>query len=704
MRKSGISQILSIVLAGTFIAGSPATLDHPEAFAAGANEIYLATEVIEGPTGSSIYSPVEFQGKLYFSAVTSDLGRELYVFDGTTTSLVVDFNPGSASGMYSSNGALGVFNNRLMLIMDDGTTGWELYQFDGSSISLVVDAKPGLDHGYPSDLIEFGGKLYFSATTFVTSSYAFVWDYINPAQLLSDVHGGYSLQGFSSPVVLGSNMYFVSNTAGMTNGIVVFDGTSFTQLPLTPQNPNGLFAFNGGVVYYAKDSDGFEPWFYDGTNQVKVADLNTGSADAYFFNPVVLGGKLYFRARSNSLGFEMWEWDGVNSPTLVSDLYSGASSGHNGILASSFSNELVFLGDDGTSGTEPWLFDGITQSRAVTNNPAGVVNYGNGSGAGAVIGNTLYFVGTTDSTGREIFAYGIRPAGFVAASVPQPATLTYSANGGSGSASVSQLPGSLTLDSGAAFSRDGYTIQGWDFDSTASSASYALSSTINLTQSGTIYAVWQAIPTPVSPPAAPAPPVIPVPVLTNSLDLQVPSSGGNLEIVGSKLDGVYEAWIGSEEATILSKSESKLMLEAPELEPGRYDLLLVSNLGRITYLGAIEYFNDEGDLIAEEGLVTEDTFQIIGFAPGSSLLTAAMKRELGLRVKGLSALRLSCIGQTMGPTILKSDERLALARGVAVCEELSRKFGLSSYSVAARKHTLVGAQYRSTVVELAWTD
>jgi ELWxxDGT repeat protein len=703
MRTKRFSQLLAVSLALSLLVLVPLEKSSQQAFASGAEEIYLATEVIEGVTGSNIYSPVAFQGKIYFSAQTPELGRELYVFDGISTSLVVDFNVGAASGMYSSNGVLGVFNSRLLLIMNDGATGYELYQFDGSTISLVVDAKPGSDHGYPTNLIEFGGELYFSATTFVTSSYGFVWDYANPPQLLSQEHAGYNLEGFSSPAIVGTDLYFVARTQGLEPGLVKFDGSSFTQFPLTPQNPNSLFAFNGGLVYYAKDSDGIEPWFFDGTTQTKIADLNTGSADGYFFQPVVLGSNLVFRARTNAAGFEMWTWDGTNPPTMVSDLFAGVSSGHNGLIAPSFSGNVFFLGNDGASGIELWEFDGTLQSRAVTNNPLGLVNYSNGSGAGTVLGSTLYFVGTTAATGSELYAYGVKPSGFVPSSVPQPITLNYSANGGSGSASVNQLPGSLVLSDGLGFNRDGYTLAGWDFDAAAVSPVHQLSGNLNLTQSATIFAVWAPIPS--QPSQAPPPPSTEeIPVLENFSELRVPSRGGTLEILGAKLNGVSEAWIGEKSARIIRSEPTVLILEAPELEPGLYDLVLITNFGRVTYQGAIEYLTPEGDLLTEQGAVTLDSFELMGFGHGSSVLTGKMKHELGKRVQGLRPVKLACVGQTMGPTILSADPQLAMNRGEAVCSQLAKWFNLSSYEVFARNHQAVGSRFRSTYVEISWVE
>ena len=673
--------------------------------ASGSEEIYLATEVVAGATGSSIYSPVAYQGKLYFSAETPEYGRELYVFDGTSSSMVVDFIPGPGSGMYSSGGAIGVFNNKLLLIMDDGSTGYELYQFDGSTISLVLDAYPGPTNGFPSNFIEYGGKLYFGATVLVTTGYGFVWDYQSAPQQLSQVHAGYNLTYFYSPTVVGSDLYFVARTPGATPGIVKFDGTTFTQLPTTPTNPTSLYAFNGGLVYYAKDSDGFEPWFYDGSTQTKIADLNPGSADGLMFAQEILGSDLVFRARTNSAGFEMWRWDGTNPPTMISDLNAGAFSGHNGSFGV-YSNVLYFLGDDGSSGTELWTYDGTTQTRAVVNNPIGTVNYANGSGGAALIGNTLYFAGTTAATGREIFAYGIKPAGFEASSVPQPVTLTLDANGGSGGTVVSTLQGvSNALPMGSSLSYGTRSFLGWDSDSSSATASFAGGSLLTLTQSQTLYAIWTAAASP-SPfvPSPPEPVKIPKAKIEHIGKISSPISGGLLTINGSGLLGTSAAFIGMAPAQITEISDFSLTLEAPSLPSGVYDLTLVTEMGRITFVNAITYQDESGQSVTVEKQVTEDSFQIQGFQPGGSEMTREMVRQLALRVKGARPTSVHCLGQTMGPSVLKNDPELALARAVQTCRQLSKWFGIDDYKVDGINNLSVGPQFRSTVVTLRFED
>ena len=78
-------------------------------------------------TGSYPFGFVEFNGKLYFSATTDEVGLELFVTDGTPegTQLVADINPGANS---SDPSELTVFGDELFFVADNGETGKELFK------------------------------------------------------------------------------------------------------------------------------------------------------------------------------------------------------------------------------------------------------------------------------------------------------------------------------------------------------------------------------------------------------------------------------------------------------------------------------------------------------------------------------------------------------------------------------------------------
>jgi ELWxxDGT repeat protein len=93
---------------------------------------------------------VVYKGNLYFSAFTSTAGREIWWFDGTTTNMVTDLNPGignsAATDFY-------VWANNLYFNASNGTSGFELFRINdptsvknvafGGQLSVFPNPAPG---------------------------------------------------------------------------------------------------------------------------------------------------------------------------------------------------------------------------------------------------------------------------------------------------------------------------------------------------------------------------------------------------------------------------------------------------------------------------------------------------------------------------------------------------------------------------------
>ncbi len=116
------------------------------------------------PNGMTAYN-----GKLYFNADDGVHGFELWSFDGTNAQMVAEINPTPDPGngdtflMDSSPSSFKVFDGVLYFSADDGVHGRELWSYDGTTTQLVLDINPGQYGSEVNELTVFNGALYFAA-------------------------------------------------------------------------------------------------------------------------------------------------------------------------------------------------------------------------------------------------------------------------------------------------------------------------------------------------------------------------------------------------------------------------------------------------------------------------------------------------------------------------------------------------------------
>jgi hypothetical protein len=170
----------------------------------------------------------------------------------------------------------------------------------------------------------------------------------------------------------------------------------------------------------------------------------------------------------------------------------------------------------------------------------------------------------------------------------------------------------------------------------------------------------------------------------------------HIVIRGSFLKGITKIVIGGIETRIVSQTSEMIILRAPGLAAGSHSVFL--------HLSDKTVLKYEKDLVvkgAKPVVVVKKTATLTGFKPGSSLLSSQMKNSL-LRIfkANKHSTSLQCIGHTQGPTILKSDARLAMKRAIAVCS-FAKQQGLKVVSASYQNNKLVGAKFRR--VDLVFT-
>jgi ELWxxDGT repeat protein len=213
--------------------------------------------------GSYVSNLVEVNDQLYFTANDGEHGNELFVSDGTAegTQLLVDLRPGEDNygnqyGSYASN--LVEFQDKLYFTVNDGEHGSELFVSDGTAegTQLLVDLRPGEDNygnqygSYASNLVEFQGKLYFTANDGEHGNELFVSDgTAEGTQLVADIYPGNNNYGSpagsyaSDLTVFGDELFFAANNGETGTELfkLTFDGSEEPQLVITgTDNPDNL--------------------------------------------------------------------------------------------------------------------------------------------------------------------------------------------------------------------------------------------------------------------------------------------------------------------------------------------------------------------------------------------------------------------------------------------------------------------------------
>ncbi|MCB9890044.1 MAG: hypothetical protein H6833_00160 [Planctomycetes bacterium] len=342
-------------------------------------------------TGSGSVAPSELVvvgSSIFFDAGTAAHGVELWVSDGTQsgTHLVRDLLTGSTGSMPR---ALTAVDDRLYFVARNSVaTNEELWSSDGTEAGtyLVKEIAAGAVGSDPSDLAALGKQLLFAANDGVHGRELWRSDGTAPGtQLVKDIWPG-ETGALEHPyertalIVIGGRAYFAAYAPGLGRELYGSDGTELgTGLvrDISPGEGNGMTALLGvhaTQLVFAATATGVpgteELWKSDGTEPgtVLVRDLNpplpgTRSADPRDFFDA--DGTLYFQARTEATGVELWSSDGTEADTRrVADVWPGTSSS----MASPrawWRNTLYFAADDGTHGTELWASHGSAKTTAL---------------------------------------------------------------------------------------------------------------------------------------------------------------------------------------------------------------------------------------------------------------------------------------------------------------------------------------------------
>lgn len=391
MRHAVPRALLLLLLASLVAACKNGGDDDSDAFCSGPNETLEANDSL--PEDLTVVD-----GKLLFRAVTPDDEWAVWVWDGRGEPEVVRdlVDAGVRPSLIRDSVA---FDGALYFVGVQDETGTELWKTDGVRSELVVELQPGAASGYPRELTVFDDHVYFTGSDGVVGFELWRVDADGDLELAFDFFPGSascapSLRGASDELLL-LNVDDDPDDLACGRDFWEYDGIDARFV--SDRAVGGSVVFDGLLHFRFEDDDGPGLFRYDAVDppeKVIEGDVRT----------LLVGDELYYTQWDTSVpgnARSVWSWDGVRSRmiygaepreivTLVA-FYQGAlhfgvnGSGFDGDLfrargfaapervaswdilsldgAVVFDGELVYRGHDDRHGYELWAFDGADDRR-----------------------------------------------------------------------------------------------------------------------------------------------------------------------------------------------------------------------------------------------------------------------------------------------------------------------------------------------------
>ena len=122
----------------------------------------------------------------------------------------------------------------------------------------------------------------------------------------------------------------------------------------------------------------------------------------------------------------------------------------------------------------------------------------------------------------------------------------------------------------------------------------------------------------------------------------------NVTVTGNRLAGITNLIVRGIKVQVLSNSSGGFVFVMPaQTQVGLADMSFSTPNGSLTFQNALEFYEKQA-ITNPNGI--EKKFTIVGFAPGSSLVTPSITAQLKKLQKELTgAISISCVGFTQGP-------------------------------------------------------
>lgn len=316
------------------------------------------TAIVRGmPTGSGNY-------ELYTSLSTAAVA--------TSATLLKEIN---ASGSASPTLSTAIYNGTMFFTATDGTNGVELWKTGGTLATTSMIANINQDTGgaassNPSNLTLIRSRLYFTAVDGGSAvNDKELWVTVSPFTSVT------KLTSFTGDSKIDSLKEFDSNTLiftasednGTTAGIYKTEGTLastqrvFNDIPMANvPSFNSTYGVYGSKLFFEMNRDsgayGSELWSTTGmigeTSMFYDLNFGTGSGVSSHMSFSQVNSCLVFVGNDGTQGSELWYLSSPSAtePTLLRNINPNDASGTAPVLLGVTSNAAYYIIDDGTNG------------------------------------------------------------------------------------------------------------------------------------------------------------------------------------------------------------------------------------------------------------------------------------------------------------------------------------------------------------------
>ena len=354
----------------------------------------------------SLLSDLKSTGAELFASLDDGfVGTEPWILNGSILQRLGDLNRSIGD---SNPTEFAVFDNQVFFAAEIDEAGRELAKWDGGATGAVLaeDIRPGEIDSRPGGLTAAGERLFFQAKTpSLGTELMMLEDAAGPSSVIDVAVGSSS----SNPVPFA--------TSGAELFFTVHDDDSVDQLWVTSSGtPVQLSSFTGSSISGVRDSNrpalldnqlyfiardevrGEELWRSDGTDVDLVIDLSPGPQSSNPFQLLSAGDSIYWQANDGVTGTRLWRTDGTvqNTMAVTSDAFPVLELG-----------EIVLIGKlDSATGLELWRTDGTDAGTTLLRDIWPGENssiFSVDPSLWAVSGGRAYFTAVEPETGYELW-------------------------------------------------------------------------------------------------------------------------------------------------------------------------------------------------------------------------------------------------------------------------------------------------------------